>query len=67
MTLLGKWRIVKMPDSVENAPDMLEPAYTLFEANGSGEFAFSCVTGQIFAGGNEANFIARPWTSSTAC
>ena len=108
MTLLGKWRIVEMPDSVENDPDMLEPAYILFEANGSGEFAFGCVTGQIFGGadtdaaefswsgndemddaqgdgwaelqpdgsphgaicfhrGDEANFIARPWTSSTAC
>lgn len=83
-------------------------AYILFEANGSGEFAFGCVTGQIFGGadidavefswsgndemddaqgdgwaelqpdgslhgaicfhrGDEANFIARPWTSSTAC
>ncbi|HOT83357.1 MAG TPA: hypothetical protein PLQ12_08655 [Candidatus Defluviicoccus seviourii] len=108
MTLLGKWRIVDMPDHVENYPDMVETAYILFEANGSGEFAFGCVTGQIFGGGDtdavefywngndemdeaqgngcaelqpdgslqgaicfhggdEANFIARPWTSSTAC
>lgn len=52
MTLLGKWRIVEMPDDVENDPNMLEPAYILFEANGSGEFAFGCVTGQIFGGGD---------------
>lgn len=108
MTLLGKWRIVEMPDDVANHPDMVESAYILFEANGSGEFAFGGVTGQIFGGGDtdavafsrngnderdeaqgdgwaelqpdgslqgavrfhggdEANFIARPWTSSTAC
>jgi hypothetical protein len=108
MTLAGKWRIVEMPDHVEDYPDMVEPAYLLFEANGSGEFAFGCVTGQIFGageaaavefywtgndemddaqgdgwaelqpdgslkgaicfhGGDEANFIARRSTSSTAC
>ena len=27
MTLPGKWRIVEMPDSVENVPDRVEPAY----------------------------------------
>lgn len=108
MSLLGKWRIVAMPDYVEDYPDMMEPAYILFEHNGSGEFVFSCVTGHIFGGGvsdstafswngndemdeasgdgwaelqpdgslngaicfhngDEANFIARKWTSSTAC
>lgn len=108
MSILGKWRIVAMPDYVENYPDMLEPAYILFAENGSGEFAFGCVTGHIFGGGagnavefswrgndemdevegdgraelepdgslngaicfnngDEANFIARRWISSTAC
>ena len=107
MTIRGKWRIVAMPDYEADYPDMVEPAYILFEAN-SGEFAFGCVTGQIFGGGDhdaiafswqgndemdeaqgdgwaelqpdaslkgaicfhggdEANFIARRWTSSTAC
>ena len=108
MSLSGKWRIVAMPDLVEDYPDMMEPAYILFKHNGSGEFAFGCVTGQIFGGangdsvafswqgndemdeangngwaelqpdgslngainfqnGDEANFTARKWTSSTAC
>lgn len=108
MTVSGKWRIVEMPDYEADYPDMTEPAYILLEAHGSGEFAFGCVTGQIFGGGDgnavefswsgndemdeahgdgwaevqpdgslkgaihfhggdEANFIARRWTSSTAC
>lgn len=109
MSLTGRWRIVEMPDYVEDYPDMLEPAYILFEADGSGEFAFGCVTGHIwssststraidfswdgndemdqvngdgdaelqpdgslhgqicFHNGDEANFIARRETSSTAC
>ena len=44
MSLLGRWRIVEMPDY-----DMVrtcEPAYILFERDG-GEFAFGCVTGPI--------------------
>ena len=108
MSVLGRWRIVEMPDYEDDFPDMMEPAYILFEAHGSGKFAFGCVTGQIFAdgdtdavefhwsgnnemdeahgdgwaeiqtdgalegqicfhSGDEANFIARRWTSSTAC
>jgi hypothetical protein len=108
MSLTGRWRIVAMPDYVEDYPDMLEPAYILFEENGAGEFAFGCVTGHIFRGGDgdevdfswtgndemdkaqgdgwaelqpdgslrgqirfhggdEADFIARRNTSSTAC
>jgi hypothetical protein len=105
----GKWRIVKMPDYEADFPDMVEPAYILFDGNGGGEFVFGCVTGAIygagdtdaveftwdgndemdeargdgsaeiqsdgsiigqicFHGGDEANFTARPWTtSSTAC
>ncbi|WP_420335693.1 hypothetical protein [Roseibium sp.] len=108
MSLLGKWRVVAMPDYTEEYPDMLEPAYLLLEEKGAGEFAFGCVTGQFygagtgnaveffwkgndemdkgqadgwvepqpdgslnsvfcFQGGEEANFVARRWTSSTAC
>ena len=108
MSVLGRWRITEMPDYDDDFPDMMEPAYILFEAHGSGEFAFGCVTGQIFGGGDadavefhwsgndemdeaqghgwaelqpdgslegqicfhggdEANFIARRWASSTAC
>ncbi len=109
MTLKGKWRITAMPGYEADYPDMMEPAYILFEGQGAGEFAFGCVTasiygagdanaveftwdgndemdeasgygsaelqpdgtitGQIcFHGGDEVNFTARPWTtSSTAC
>ena len=108
MSLLGRWRILEMPDHTDDYADMMEPAYILFEDHGSGEFAFGCVTGKIFGGGDtdavefswtcndemdeaqgdgwaqlqpngslkgqirfhggdEANFIARPETSSTAC
>jgi len=107
----GKWRIVEMPDYTSDYPDMVEPAYILFDGKGGGEFAFGCVTGALsgagdakahavefawdgndemehacgdgwaelqsdsslvgqicFHRGDEANFIARPWnTSSTAC
>jgi hypothetical protein len=107
MSLIGRWRIVEMPDYDDDYPDMMEPAYILFGSDRS-EFAFGCVTGAFagapdsaavtfdwlgndemdeaqgngwaerqpdgslkgaicFDGGDEANFIARPWTSSTAC
>lgn len=110
MSLKGKWRIVAMPDFEAGYPDMMEPAYILFEDIGGGEFAFGCCTGHIWAAssteatsidfswdGNdemtqvcgdgfaelqsdgslhgefcyrnadEYSFIARKWTSSTAC
>lgn len=107
----GKWRIVEMPDYEADFPDMMGPAYILFDGQGGGEFAFGCVTGAIhragdtraaavdftwdgndemdeargdgwaklrpdgsligqicFHSGDQANFTARPWTtSSTAC
>ena len=105
----GKWRITKMPNYTADFPDMMEPAYILFDGQGGGEFTFGCVTGAIygaansnnvefswagndemdeacgngwaelqpngslkgqicFHGGDEADFIAKPWkTSSTAC
>ena len=108
MSLVGRWRIVEMPDYDADYPDMMDPAYIRFAENGSGDFAFGCVTGQIFGagdtdplefdwhgndemdeasgdgwaelqpdgslkgqicfhGGDEADFIARRETSSTAC
>jgi len=52
MSVLGKWRITEMPDYEDDFADMMEPAYILFDDHGSGEFAFGCVTGQIFGGGD---------------
>lgn len=63
MSLLGRWRIVETPDYTEDYPDMMEPAYILFEDHGSGEFAFGCVTGQIFGGG-PTNAVAFSWTGN---
>ena len=51
MTLNGKWRIVEMADFDSDYPDMMEPAYIAFEGDGSGEFAFGCVTGHIWGAG----------------
>lgn len=110
MSLKGKWRITKMPDFEADYPDMVEPAYILFEGEGGGKFAFGCCTGDIWEAsatentsidfswegndemtevrgegyaelqpddslhgaieyhhGDEWAFIARRWTSSTAC
>ena len=66
----SKWRIIKMPDYTAGYPDMVEPAYILFDGEGWAELQpDGSLTGEIcFNGGDEANFIARPWTtSSTAC
>ncbi len=51
----GKWRITKMPDYDAGFPDMMEPAYILFDGEGGGEFAFGCVTGAIHGAGNTDN------------
>ena len=110
MSLKGRWRIVEMPDFETDYPDMVESAYILFEGDSSGEFAFGCCTGHIWAAGDtkstsidfswsgsdemdqvnghgsaelrpdgslhgeicyhngdEYSFVARKWTSSTAC
>lgn len=110
MSLGGKWRIVEMPDFPADYPDMVEPAYILFEKKGGGEFAFGCCTGHLWEAssteatsidfswdgsdemdevcgegsaelqtdgslhgeiqyrhGDKYSFIARKWTSSTAC
>jgi hypothetical protein len=59
MSILGKWRIVEMPDYEDDYPDMMEPAYILFEG-ARGEFAFGCVTG-AFACGGEHNAVEFDW------
>src|SRR5579864_3201257 len=41
-----------MPDYDADYPDMMDPAYIRFAENGSGDFAFGCVTGQIFGAGD---------------
>ena len=57
MSIRGRWRIVEMPDYQRDYPDMVEPAYILFDKSG-GEFAFGCVTGAIqgTVGGNAVAF-----------
>jgi hypothetical protein len=63
MSVLGRWRITAMPDYGPDFPDMMEPAYILFGENGSGEFAFGCVTGHIW-GGADAASIGFSWTGN---
>lgn len=62
MSLGGKWRIVEMPDFPADYPDMVEPAYILFEDKGGGEFAFGCCTGHIWeASSTKATGIDFSW------
>jgi hypothetical protein len=51
----GKWRIIKMPSYTPDYPDMMEPAYILFDGEDGGEFAFGCVTGAIHGAGDTNN------------
>jgi hypothetical protein len=60
MSVIGRWRIVAMPDYVGDYRDMMEPAYIEFADDGSGEFAFGCVTGQIFGPG-DGNNVSFSW------
>ena len=63
MSILGRWRIVEMPDYADDYPDMMEPAYITLEGNGSGEFAFGCVTGQIY-GSDDTDAAEFSWTGN---
>jgi hypothetical protein len=75
MSIQGKWRITEMPAYDAGYPDMMEPAYILFDKTGS-EFAFGCVTGAIHgsAGGKTVKFTwsgndgrsLRRWMDRTA-
>ena len=60
MTVRGKWRIVEAPDHEADAPDMMEPAYILFDGAGGGEFAFGCVTGSLY-GAADADTVDFTW------
>ena len=63
MNVLGRWRIVEMPDYTEDYPGMMQPAYILFGDHGSGEFAFGCVTGHIFGCG-DTDAVEFQWTGN---
>jgi hypothetical protein len=52
-----------MPDYETGHPDMIEPAYILFDGQGSGEFAFGCVTGSIY-GAADANAVEFSWNGN---
>ncbi|HEX3366103.1 hypothetical protein [Phenylobacterium sp.] len=64
MSVLGRWRIVAMPDCTDDYPDVMEPfgeGWAELQSN-------RALKGQIcFHGGDDTNFIARRETSSTAC
>ena len=65
MSIGGKWRITEMPDFPADDPDMVKPAYILFEHKGGGEFAFGCCTGHIWeASSTEAISIYFPGTEA---
>lgn len=62
MSVGGKWRIIATPDFPTDYPDLVEPAYVLFEHKGGGEFAFGCCTGHIWeASSTEATSIDFSW------
>jgi hypothetical protein len=63
VSVLGRWRIVEMPDYEDDFPDLMEPAYILFGDHGSGEFAFGCVTGDIFGAGR-TDAVQFSWTGN---
>lgn len=60
MTIKGRWRIVQIPDYDTDYPDMMGPAYIVFEGDGSGEFAFGCVNGDIWGAG-DADAVDFSW------
>jgi hypothetical protein len=47
-TLKGKWRIVEMEMWDKDFLDMMELAYIAFDGKAGGEFAFGCVTGNLY-------------------
>ena len=44
---LGRWRIDHMNDYDRDYLDLVEPAFIQFDRDGSGEFVFGAVTGQL--------------------
>src|SRR3954463_11251148 len=45
--LLGKWRSVATALGGSDLPDLVEPAYIRFDAQGRGEFVFGAVQGSL--------------------
>jgi hypothetical protein len=62
MSIQGKWRITDMPGYEADYPDMMEPAYILFDKAGS-EFAFGCVTGAIH-GSADGKAVEFTWSGN---
>jgi len=62
-----KWRIIKMPDYTSDFPDMVEPAYILFDGKGGGKFTFGCVTAPLLepVTATPSNSIGRGMTKWT--
>ncbi len=48
----GKWRIVEVTDHEADFPNMVEPAFILFNGKGGGEFVFGCISGAICGAGD---------------
>ena len=63
MSVLGKRRIMEMPDYTDDYLNMMGPAYILFEPT-RGEFAFGCVTG-AFSGGGGHDAVEFNWDATT--
>jgi len=62
VSVLGKWRIVELPGYADDYDDMVEPAYSLFEATG-GAFAFECIAA-AFAGGGDHAAVEFDWNGN---
>jgi hypothetical protein len=62
VSVQGKWRIIEMPDYETDYPDMMGPAFILFDQAG-GEFAFGCVMGAIH-GSADGNAIEFTWSGN---
>ena len=81
MRMLGEWRIIEMEVWDKDLLDLMGPARIAISASGQGEFAFGCVNGAFSAlgvegsligeicldDGDESEFRAVSWDSSTAC
>lgn len=57
---LGRWRIDHMDDYDQDYLDLVEPAFIRFDRDGSGEFVFGAVTGQLDCRFNETG-VAFTW------
>lgn len=61
----GKWCIADMPGHASDVPDIMDPAYVLFDGTSSREFAFGCVIGTIDAVGDaQASSVEFSWNGN---